>query len=129
MSEKFSVEIISPDKSILKSDAREVIIPSYEGEMGIMNNHIPIITFLRPGFVKIKNDSETTYYIEEGTVEFMNNKLLILTSTAILKSDFDKGSVETLINDAEKKISNNEASDKEKYFLLYKIQALKTLKY
>ena len=129
MPEKFSVEIISPDKSILKSDASEVIIPSYEGEMGIMINHVPIITFLRPGIVKIKNDAETTYYIEEGTVEFMDNKLLILTSTATLKSDFDKGSIETLINDAEKKINDNEASDKEKYFLSYKIQTLKTLKY
>ena len=129
MSEKFSVEIISPDKSILKSEANEVIIPSYEGEMGIMNNHVPLITFLRPGFVKIINDSDTTYYIEEGTVEFINNKLLILTSTATLKSNFDKNSIQTLINEAEKKINDNETSDKEKYISSYKIQALKSLKY
>ena len=82
MSEKFEVEIISPDKTILKSDASEVTIPSYEGQMGILKDHIPLITFLRPGIIFIKNHDEKKYYVEEGTVEFSNNNLLILTSTA-----------------------------------------------
>ena len=76
MSEKFSVEIISPDKSILKSEANEVIIPSYEGEMGIMNNHVPLITFLRPGFIEVDSGGKVDkFFTEEGTVEFSKNRL------------------------------------------------------
>ena len=82
MSDKFTVEIISPDQSILKSEASEVTIPSYEGQMGILKDHIPLITFLRPGLILIKNQDENKFYVEEGTVEFSNNNLLILTSTA-----------------------------------------------
>ena len=82
MSENFVVEIISPDKSILKSETTEVTIPSYEGEMGILKDHIPLITFLRPGIIDISKNSENKFFfVEEGTVEFMNNNLLILSST------------------------------------------------
>ena len=82
MSDKFTVEIISPDQTILKQETNEVIIPSFEGQMGLLNNHIPLITFLRPGIITIKDEGEKKYYVEEGTVEFSNNNLLILTSTA-----------------------------------------------
>ena len=82
MSDKFTVEIISPDQTILKLETNEVIIPSYEGEMGILKNHIPLITFLRPGIIIIKNHEEKKYFVEDGTVEFSENNLLILTSTA-----------------------------------------------
>ena len=78
MSENFAVEIISPDKSILKSQATEVTIPSFEGQMGILKDHIPLITFLRPGLIIIKeNNREKKFFIEDGTVEFSNNNLLI----------------------------------------------------
>ena len=125
MSEKFTIEIISPDKTIIKTEAVEVTIPSYEGEMGILKNHIPLITFLRPGFVKIKNDSEQIFFVEEGTVEFADNNLLILTSTVRKWSNIDKKTLEVLINEAEKKISDNQLSDKEIYLLSYKINVLK----
>ena len=82
MSDKFTVEIISPDQTVLKQETKEVIIPSFEGQMGILNNHIPLITFLRPGIITIKSEGEKRFYVEEGTVEFSNNNLLILTSTA-----------------------------------------------
>ena len=77
MSDKFIVEIISPEKLILDSNANEVTIPSYEGQMGILKDHIPLITFLRPGVISVRNQEEKKYFIEEGTVEFSNNKLLI----------------------------------------------------
>ena len=75
MSERFTVEIISPDRSIIKTDTKEVVIPSYEGEMGILKDHIPLITFLRPGFIRIKNENEKAFFVEDGTVEFSNNNL------------------------------------------------------
>ena len=127
MSDKFTVEIISPIKSIIKSDTSEVVIPSYEGEMGILKNHIPIITFLRPGVIKIINEIEKNYFVEDGTVEFIDDNLLILTSTAKDVNNFDKTEIDGIISEAEKKIGNSEISDKEKYLLSYKINTLKNL--
>ena len=126
MSDKFKVEIISPDKSIFNSEANEVTIPSYEGQMGILKNHIPLITFLRPGIILIKAQEEKKYYVEEGTVEFSNDNLLILTSTAKELSSLDKNFIDGLLNQAEKKLSN-EITDKERYLLSYKIETLKEI--
>ena len=127
MSEKFTVEIITPDKSILKSDAQEVTIPSYEGEMGILKDHIPLITFLRPGFIIIKNTGEKKFYVEEGTVEFSNNNLLILTSTVQDLKSLNKDIVEKLIQEAEKKLNDQNSSNKERYIISYKINTLKEI--
>tara|TARA_B100001027_G_scaffold204370_1_gene166489 strand:+ start:6483 stop:6872 length:390 start_codon:yes stop_codon:yes gene_type:complete len=127
MSEKFTVEIISPDKTIIKTETSEVQIPSYEGEMGILKDHIQLITFLRPGIIKIKNDNEKEFFVEEGTVEFSNNNLLILTSKAKDLSNVDKKSLSNLLIEAEKRISDNKLSDKEKYLLSYKIETLKNI--
>ena len=127
MSDKFTVEIISPDKTIIKTETSEVQIPSYEGEMGILKDHIQLITFLRPGIIKIKNDNEKEFFVEEGTVEFSNNNLLILTSKAKDLSNVDKKSLSNLLIEAEKRISDNKLSDKEKYLLSYKIETLKNI--
>ena len=126
MSDKFTVEIISPDKSILNSEVNEVTIPSYEGQMGILKDHIPLITFLRPGIISIQNQ-EKKYFVEEGTVEFSNNRLLILTSTARDLKELDQNIIEDLLNQSEKKLSDNNSSDKEKYLLTYKISTLKEI--
>ena len=127
MSDKFTVEIISPDQTVLKQETNEVIIPSYEGQMGIMKDHIPLITFLRPGILTIKTEGEKKYYIEEGTVEFSNNILLVLTSTAKDLESFKKISINDLIQKEEEKLKNNKTSDKERYVASYKIETLKQL--
>jgi len=127
MSEKFTVEIISPDKSIIKSDTTEVTIPSFEGEMGILKDHIPLITFLRPGIIEIKDQIERKYFVEDGTVEFSNNNLLILTSTAKEVSNIDKESLSAIIGNVEKKLSEDEITDKERYLLSYKLDTLKNI--
>jgi len=128
MSENFAVEIISPDKSILKSEAVEVTIPSYEGQMGILKDHIPLITFLRPGLIIIKeNSGEKKFFIEDGTVEFSNNSLLILTSTAKSLDSLEKNSIDTIIKNSQEKISKGEISDKERYLLSYKIDTLREI--
>ena len=128
MSENFTVEIISPDKSILKSEATEVTIPSYEGQMGILKDHIPLITFLRPGLIIIKqNNEEKIFFVEDGTVEFSNNNLLILTSTAINLDSLEKNSIDTIIKNSQEKISKGEINDKERYLLSYKIDTLREI--
>lgn len=126
MSDKFTVEIISPDQTILKQETNEVIIPSFEGQMGILNNHIPLITFLRPGVITIKAEGEKKYYVEEGTVEFSNNNLLILTSTAKDVANLDKSQINDLIQKAEVTL-NAQSTDKERYVASYKLETLKEI--
>ena len=127
MSEKFSIEIISPDRSIIKTETSEVVIPSFEGEMGILKNHIPLITFLRPGLINIKTNTDQKFFVEEGTVEFSNNNLLILTSTAKEVTKMNKKFIDTLISESEKKLDNNEINDKERYLLSYKLETLRKI--
>ena len=126
MSDKFTVEIISPGQTILKQETSEVIIPSFEGQMGILNNHIPLITFLRPGIITIKAEGEKKYYVEEGTVEFSNNNLLILTSTAKDVDNLDKTQINDLIQKAEANL-NAQSTDKERYVASYKLETLKEI--
>ena len=127
MSDKFKVEIISPDQTILKQETSEVTIPSFEGQMGILKDHISLITFLRPGFILIKGEKEKKYYVEEGTVEFFNNTLLILTSTAKDLANFEKNLISDLIQKEVSKLSDHKASDKERYISFYKIETLKEI--
>jgi ATP synthase F1 epsilon subunit len=127
MSDIFIVEIISPDQTILKQETREVTIPSYEGQMGILKNHIPLITFLRPGIITIKTDVEKKFYVEEGTVEFSNNNLLILTSTARDLAKVDKALVNDLLKKAESQLNDTDSTDKDKYIVSYKIETLREI--
>ncbi len=127
MSEKFTIEIISPDRSIVKMETSEVVIPSFEGEMGILKDHIPLITFLRPGLINIKAGSEQKFFVEEGTVEFSNNNLLILTSSAVEVTKMSKKFIESLISESEKKLDDNEISDKERYLISYKLETLRNI--
>ena len=128
MSEKFTVEIITPDRSILKSEASEVTIPSYEGQMGILKDHTPLITFLRPGILSIsENNEKKLFFVEEGTVEFINNNLLILSTTIKSLKDLNKNSIDLLIQNSQKQMSNVDISDKEKYLLSHKIDTLREI--
>ena len=127
MSEKFTIEIISPDRSIIKTETSEVVIPSFEGEMGILKDHIPLITFLRPGLINIKTNTDQKFFVEEGTVEFSNNNLLILTSTAKEVTKMNKKFIDTLISESEKKLDDNEITDKERYLLSYKLETLRNI--
>ena len=126
MSDKFIVEIISPDQTILKQETNEVIIPSFEGQMGILTNHIPLITFLRPGIITIKAEGEKKYYVEEGIIEFSNNNLLILTSTARDIAHLDKSKINELLQKAEANL-NTQSTDKERYVASYKLETLKEI--
>ena len=127
MSDIFKVEIITPDQIVFKSDVKEVIIPSYEGQMGILRDHIPLITFLKPGIIVIKNQEEKKYYIEEGTVEFSDNNLLILTSKVEDINNLAKSYISNLQEEAEKKLKDHNSSDKEKYIAFHKIETLKEI--
>ena len=129
MSEEFKVEIVNPEKSFLvKEDVSEVIVPAYEGEMGILKDHISIISFLKPGIIKILSKSgDENYYVEDGIVEFKNNNLSILTSSILNISEVDKSKQQNLLKQAEEESSKEEISDQSKYLIDQKIEVLKTL--
>ena len=128
MQENFTIEILSPDKTFLKSQVSEVEIPSYEGLLGILKDHVPLITFLRPGFIKFKeNNKDKIYFVEDGIVEFINNNLLILSPTVRDLDSFKQTDIKSIVNDAKKAITNESLSDKEKYILSYKIAALEEI--
>ena len=129
MSEEFKVEIVNPEQSFLiKEDVTEVVVPSFEGEMGILKDHIPIISFLKPGLIKIFSESgEEKYYIEDGIAEFKNNSLSVLTSSIFNIKDFDKGKINKLLKEAEESSKSNEISDQKKYLVDQKIEVLKTI--
>ena len=124
MSEKFTVEIISPDKSILKTETSEVIIPSFEGEMGILKDHISLITFLRPGIIKINGDKESQYFVEEGTVEFSKNNLTILSSTILETGSLSKEKIEKMLTESKDLLSKNDLNDKSRYIISHKVDCL-----
>ena len=129
MSEEFKIEIINPDKSFLtKDDVSEVVVPAFEGEMGILKDHIPIISFLKPGILKIYSKSnEEKFYVEDGIVEFKNNNLSILTSSIFNLKDVEKEKLQDLIKKAEKEVQNSEINDQSKYLIDQKIQTLKSI--
>ena len=129
MSEEFKVEIVNPEKSFLiKEDVTEVVVPAFEGEMGILKDHISIISFLKPGLIKIFSKSgEEKYYIEDGIVEFKNNNLSVLTSSIFDIKDFDKNKINELLKEAEESSKSDEISDQNKYLADQKIEVLKTI--
>ena len=129
MSEEFKVEIVNPEKSFLaKDDVSEVIVPAFEGEMGILKDHISIISFLKQGIIKILSKSgEENFYVEDGIVEFKNNNLSILTSSIYNLSDLDKSKQQDLLKVAEKEASNPEINDQTKYLVDQKIEVLRSL--
>ena len=129
MSEEFKVEIVNPEKSFLvKEDVSEVVVPAFEGEMGILKDHISIISFLKPGIIKILSKSgDENFYVEDGIVEFKNNNLSILTSSIFNLNDFDKLKKQDLIKHAEEESNKPDISDQSKYLVDQKIEVLKTL--
>ena len=129
MSEEFKIEIVNPEKSFLvKEDVSEVVVPAFEGELGILKDHISIISFLKPGIIKILSKSgDENYYVEDGIVEFKNNNLSILTSSIFNLTDLDKSKQQDLLKLAEEEASNPEINDQSKYLVDQKIEVLKSL--
>ena len=130
MSEGFKLEIVNPEKSfLLKDGVLEVVVPAFEGEMGILKDHISIISFLKPGLVKVFESisNQETNYVEDGIIEFKNNCLSILTSNIFDIKKIDKNVVRDVLTKAEKDTQNTDISDQEKYLLDQKIEVLKSL--
>ena len=129
MSEEFKVEIVNPEKSfLLKEDVTEVVVPAFEGEMGILKDHISIISFLKPGIITIQTKSgEEKFYVEDGIVEFKNNNLSILTSSIFNIKEIAKNRLQEMLKLAEDETNKVDISDQSKYIADQKIEVLKSL--
>ena len=129
MSEEFKIEIVNPEKSFFsKDDVIEAIIPAYEGEMGILKDHISIISFLKPGIIKVYTKSgEEKFYIEDGIIEFKNNNLSILTSTIYNLKDLEKNKLQDLLKIAEEEANELDINDQTRYLKDQKIETLKSI--
>ena len=129
MSGEFKIEIVNQDKSFLsKEDVIEVVVPAFEGEMGILKDHISIISFLKPGIITIQSRSgEEKFYVEDGIVEFNNNNLSILTSSILNLKEIEKNKVQDLIKVAEEELKETGITDQTKYLADQKIEVLRTL--
>ena len=129
MNEEFKIEIVNPEKSFLsKEDVTHVVVPAFEGEMGILKDHISIISFLKPGIINVLSKSgNEKYYVEDGIVEFKNNNLSILTSSIFNLTELDRSKQQELLKSAEKEAGNPEINDQSKYLVDQKIEVLRSL--
>ena len=130
MEDAYKVEIVSPEKVVFSDEnIHEVILPSYEGEMGILKNHISIISFLKPGIVKILKSSKhvSSFFVEDGIIEFFNNNLTILSGKILDIKDLNKETIELLIKETEKILSNEKLADNNRYLANHKIDVLRSL--
>ena len=129
MSEEFKIEIVNPEKSFLsKEDVTEVVVPAFEGEIGILKDHISIISFLKPGIIKIYSKSgEEKFYVEDGIIEFKNNNLSVLTSSIFNLKDMEKNKIEELLKSAQGEIAKVEINDQTKYLIDQKIEVLRSI--
>ena len=129
MSEQFNLEIVSPEKSFLKKDnVTEVVVPAFEGEMGILKDHISIISFLKPGIIKISSgNEENNFYVDDGIVEFKDNTLSILTSNIFDIKNSDKSKIQDMIKEAEKDLASDKIDDQKRFIISQKVEVLKSL--
>jgi len=129
MSEQFNLEIVSPEKSFLKKDnVTEVVVPAFEGEMGILKDHISIISFLKPGIIKISSgNEENSFYVDDGIVEFKDNTLSILTSNIFDIKNSDKSKIQDMIKEAENDLSSDKLDDQKRFIISQKVEVLKSL--
>ena len=129
MSEQFNLEIVSPEKSFLKKDnVTEVVVPAFEGEMGILKDHISIISFLKPGIIKISSgNEENNFYVDDGIVEFKDNTLSILTSNIFDVKNSDKSKIQDMIKEAENDLSSDKLDDQKRFIISQRVEVLKSL--
>ena len=129
MSEQFKLEIVSPEKSFLKKDnVTEVVVPAFEGEMGILKDHISIISFLKPGVIKIiSSNEEENFYVDDGIVEFKDNSLSILTSNIFDIKNSDKAKIQAMIKEAEENLTDENLDDQKRFIISQKVEVLKSL--
>ena len=130
MEDNFKLQIISPEKIIFSGDSKMVTIPSYEGDMSLLKNHISIITFLRPGIIKVQKNDENfiNFFVQDGTVEYFNDSLIILSVSAINIKDLSKEFLDNIAADTQKKLDDKDLTDHDRYILNHKLDTIREVR-
>ena len=130
MEDNFKFEIVSPEKVIFSDNTTMVTLPSYEGDMSVLKNHISIITFLRPGKIKVKKNDKNfnEFFVEDGIVEYFNDSLSVLSVSALNVKDLSKEFLDNLSKDTQDKLTQKDISDHERYILNHKLDVLKEIR-
>ena len=130
MEDNFKLEIIRPEKIIFSDDATMITLPSYEGDLSILKNHISIITLLRPGIIKVQKNGGNfeELFVQDGTVEYFNDSLVVLSASAINVKDLSKEFVDNLNKDTQNKLTDKNITDHERYILNHKLDVLKEIR-
>ena len=130
MEDNFKLQIISPEKIIFSGDSKMVTIPSYEGDMSLLKNHISIITFLRPGIIKVQKNDENliSFFVQDGTVEYFNDSLIILSASAMSTKDLSKEFLDNIAADTQKKLDNKDLTDHDRYILSHKLDTIREVR-
>ena len=130
MEDNFKLQIISPEKIIFSGDSKMVTIPSYEGDMSLLKNHISIITFLRPGIIKVQKNDENfiNFFVQDGTVEYFNDSLIILSASAMNIKDLSKEFLDNIAADTQKKLDNKDLTDHDRYILNHKLDTIREVR-
>ena len=130
MEDNFKFEIVSPEKVIFSDKTTMVTLPSYEGDMSVLKNHISIITFLRPGKIKVKKNDENIdeFFVEDGIAEYFNDSLVVLSASVLNVKDLSKEFLDNLSKDTQDKLTQKDISDHERYILNHKLDALKEIR-
>ena len=130
MEDNFKLQIISPEKIIFSGDSKMVTIPSYEGDMSLLKNHISIITFLRPGIIKVQKNDENfiNFFVQDGTVEYFNDSLIILSASAMGIKDLSKEFLDNIAADTQKKLDNKDLTDHDRYILNHKLDTIREVR-
>ena len=130
MEDNFKLQIVSPEKIIFSGDSKMVTIPSYEGDMSLLKNHISIITFLRPGIIKVQKNDENfiNFFVQDGTVEYFNDSLIILSASAMNIKDLSKEFLDNIIVDTQKKLDDKDLTDHDRYILSHKLDTIREVR-
>ena len=130
MEDNFKLQIISPEKILFSESVKMVTVPSFEGDMSILKNHISIISFLRPGRVKIKKNDEglEEFFLEDGTIEFNKDNLVILSSSVMNLKNISKEFLDNALKTTQDTLNNQNITDHDSYILNHKLDALKEVK-
>ena len=130
MEDNFKLQIVSPEKIIFSGDSKMVTIPSYEGDMSLLKNHISIITFLRPGIIKVQKNDENfiNFFVQDGTVEYFNDSLIILSASAMSIKDLSKEFLDNIAADTQKKLDDKDLTDHDRYILNHKLDTIREVR-
>ena len=130
MEDNFKLEVISPEKIIFSNNVTMVTLPSYEGDMSVLKHHISIITFLRPGIIKIQKDDGNfeEFFAQDGTAEYFNDGLVVLSVSAINLKNVSKEFIDNLNKDTLDKLADKNITDHDHYVLSHKLDVLKEIR-